>query len=582
MIFESIEQIKALIEKPINEEMLIRAKYIREKLLLHVCGIGLDSYLDKIQGVENENAISLRRALGKVITKSETQKIISVQNKIFSARGGGKFYDFNSQEQEQVFIENILSDVRKGMSISQFMQKEWKELVNIDPNGLLFIEVDNEGKAYLTYKSSEFIHDISFESPSDIDYIIFKPEIIDKKKYYRVIDDNNDYTIEVSNNVYSIVPEKSYINSFGFIPACFISDRNDKESNGFISHIDECLIPADDMLLDYTIYKIYKTKIGIPLHWQYEKQCAVCEGSGQVNLADSKVTCIHCSGRGYDNHNRDISDIIVLPLPDKGDIPLTPPAGYISGDLQTWVQYEKTIEQEAQKMYTSVWGNNVAVEQDRRNITASELSVREVSKEDKLNEVSDNEERVERFIVDCFGKFYYRTSYNGCIINNGRIFDIKTSDELLSQYNDGLIKNVPTSQLNELLIDYYHTIYKRNPKKLNESLVKLMTKPFFHWQPEKLVSAKVNIIDYFKNLYYDEFSFWYEENKEPYGITTISKVNESLEDWIEEKMLKIKEEENEITTNSGQEQTSEDRILPEGQDNRESDSSIRENDSDAD
>ena len=541
MTFNSIEEIKSLIEHPINEEMLIRANDIRKKHELHVSGVGLDNYIDKIQGVENKNAVSLRRALGKVITQPESNKIISVQNKIFSARGGGRFYDFSNERDQQTFINEVLSNVKNNMSLRNYMQKIWKELVNVDPNGLIMAEITTDGlDAVLTYKSSESVHDITYKGAQKIEYIIFKPEINkqDNSKEYRVIDDAFDYIVKVKGDNYTIVEEKTFPNQWGFVPATFISDRLDKQSNGFDSHISEALIYADDMLLDYTIYKVYKTRIGIPATWEYARECGHCEGSGFVlqKGQEDESTCGHCSGSGYDNANRDISEIFVLPLPESDDVPLNPPKGYIIPDLQSWSKYEETIQMEARKMYESVWGESSVIEGDRRNITSSELTVRDTSKETKLNELSDNEENVEKRLTDILGLFYYPNSYQGSIVNNGRHFDIKSASELQREYKEAIESNLPTEQLNEILENLYHTMYKRSPQKLNSSIVKLKTKPFFHWSPDIIQAANVNEVDYFKNLYYDEFSVWYELNVENFGITTIEKVQESLNNWILDKL----------------------------------------------
>lgn len=540
MTFNSIDEIKSLIENPINQDMLKCADLIRRKHELHVSGIGLDKYLDKIQGIENDNAVSLRRALAKPITQPETGKIISVFNKIFSARGGGRYYEFSNERDEQTFKTKILNDVKNGYSIKEYMQKVWKELVNVDPNGIILAEIDNEQTVFFSYKSSESILDIAFKGPNKIEYIIFKPET-DKKtgaKFYRVIDDRFDYTVKQLNKQFEIIPEQSYQNYWGFVPGTFISERLDKKSNGFDSHISECMIHADDLLLDYTIYKVYKTRIAIPLHWQYQRQCTVCNGSGKVFHNDNYESCSKCGGKGYDNHNRDVSEIIVLPIPENGDVPLTPPAGYVQPDLSTWEKQENTINNLAEQMYLSVWGELSYTNKERSNITASEVIIRENSKESKLNDISDNEENVEKRLTDILALYYFPSTYNGCIINNGRHFEIKPADTLLKEYTEALKNNVPSIELTNILSDYYHSMYRKSPKKLNEMLIKLNAKPFFHYSPEKIINWNINEIDYLKHLYFDEFVVYFEQNIESLGVTTLEKVQSELDKWIKTKDTK--------------------------------------------
>ena len=554
-----LDKYKPFLDSPKNKELLKRANNILIKHLLHVSGIGLDSYIDKIQGVENDKAVSLRRALGKVITQPEINKITTVQNKIFSARGGGRFYDFSNDRDKEYFRNEILKSVKKGYSLNDYMQKIWREQVNIDPMGLIMAEIGEEG-LYLTYKCSDSIHDICFDSAQHINYIIFKPfeeeNPKDRKnpfRYFRIYDNEGDFLVRYDSNKIILIEDQSYINPFGKVPACFISDRLDKKSSGFTSHIEESLIYADDILLDYTIYRIYKTKIGIPYHWEYESECAACEGSGQIFNEQAKINekCYICGGKGYINNNRDIADIKILPIPEDGDANLTPPMGFVQGDLQTWKQFEETMDRNLIKMYAAIWGESSTIEGDRRNITASELSVREFSKENKLDEFSINEENVEKFITDLFGVFYFHGTYQGCIVNNGRNYDIKTSDQLMSEYLEALEKGLSTTDLDEKLKSYYHSLYKRNPKKLNEFEIKLKVKPFYHWQPEKLQSANIDKVDYKKNIYFDQFCVYYEQNIEEMGLSTYEKVNQAFDKWIKEKSLKenIQEEELIKTTN---------------------------------
>ena len=191
-----LSQIKELIDSPKNKELLERAVQLLKKHSLHVAGIGLDSYVDKIQGVENKDAVSLRRALGKVITQPELNKIISIQNKIFSARGGGRFYEFSNDRDKETFRNNILKNVKPNMSLNSYMSKIWRELVNIDPMGILLTEIKPDGELELSYKSSDNIHDIDFDAANKINYIIFKPVIVGTNKLYRVYDETGDYIIK--------------------------------------------------------------------------------------------------------------------------------------------------------------------------------------------------------------------------------------------------------------------------------------------------------------------------------------------------------------------------------------------------
>lgn len=531
----SLEEIKAYIEEPQNKEFIACANKIRRKHELHVNGMHVTKWLDHIEGIENDNYKSLREALAQPITLPECNRIITGENKVFSARGGGRFYDFSGDRDKESF-KQILKDVRKGQSIQTFMQKDWKRYVNFDPSGILLAEINPKTEGLeITYKSSEYLHDIGYKSAQTINYIIFKP-VQDEfgNNIYRVIDDSFDYLIKQEQTTFSIIEEQTFANPWGFVPATFISDRVDKENSAFDTHISEALIYGNDLLLDYTIYKIYKLKQGVPFVWEYASQCSTCQGSGYVN--NSEHECGTCKGTGYDNHNRSVADIKVLPIPEEGEPSIVPPVGYVQPDLNTWTKFEETMQDYREKMYSAVWGEISVVNRERSNITAREVEIRENSKESKLNDISENAENVERRLTDIFGYYYFPGSYQGSIINYGRDYYTKSSDELIREYEEGLEKGLPTSNLNDILERYFHTIYGRSPQRLNAAIIEMKAKPFYHWQPEKIQSAGVNELDYSKNLYFDEFKIWYEQNKEKFGVTTLEQVQAELDKWIVIKM----------------------------------------------
>ncbi len=534
----SLQEIKKYIEQPQNADFIKRANEIRKKHELHVNGMHVTKWLDKIEGIENDDYKSLREALAQPITLPECNRIITGENKVFTARGGGRFYDFSNDRDKDNF-KQFIKEVRKGQPMHKFMQNDWKRYVNYDPSGILLVEIHPESEELeITYKSSESLYDIGFESATKIEYIIFNP-VTDEQgnQIYRVIDDSFDYLIKQEQTGITIIEDETFQNPWEFVPATFISDRIDKKSTAFDTHISESMIYADDLLLDYTIYKIYKLKMGIPYVWEYESQCSTCKGSGYITHTNGNdSTCGTCKGTGYDNHNRSVADIKILPLPEEGEPAIIPPAGYVQPDLETWTKFEDTMQSEAEKMYSAVWGETAIVNRERNNVTAREVEIRENSKESKLNDISENAERVEKRLTDIYGLYYFPGTYQGAIINYGRDYYTKSSDELIKEYQEALEKELPTSNLNDILERYFHTIYGRSPQRLNSAIIELKAKPFYHWQPDKIQAAGVNEIDYLKNLYFDEFKVWYEQNKEFFGVSTLEDVQKELDTWIVQKV----------------------------------------------
>jgi hypothetical protein len=532
-----ILDIKKSINTPKSQVFITRASEIYNKHDLHITGNGLHKYLDKIEGIEDNDAVSLRKALAKEATVPVMGNIVAQCNKIFTASGGGKFYDISSEQKKKLFIQKLDNATKGGESLNNWMQVFWQQKVNIDPNGIAFVEISENGeRAYVTYKSSGSIVDIQFTERTIESILLMFGETPDGKKIYRYVDSFVDQ-LYVDNSGYPTLID-SIDNFFGRVPAIFLSNNPDTKTNkAFQTWVYESIPNADELLLDHTIYNIYKAKQGIPYVWEYQSECPTCEGSGYIETQDNTAKCSSCTGTGI-NMNRTVGEVRYLPLPESGDIALTPPAGYVQPDLRTWDQMEATQDRLEKKMFTAVWGQYSDINKSNSNTTAYEVAIRSGNQKDKLDRISANAEDVETFITDLLGQFYLGNAYGGTIISYGRRYITQDSNQIWEEYTKALKDNVSSTELNQLLESYYYSLYAKNPKKLNESLNKLNTKPFFHYTPEQLQKMNVAESDYLGNLYYDSFIVEYEKTNS-ISTSTISEIQTALNNYISSKSINI-------------------------------------------
>jgi hypothetical protein len=81
------DQIIGFIKKPKNEALIQRACEILKTHQLHVKGIGLQEFLSKIEGYENDTQAKLRQTLAKATTVPLFGKEMDLMSKVFSAQG---------------------------------------------------------------------------------------------------------------------------------------------------------------------------------------------------------------------------------------------------------------------------------------------------------------------------------------------------------------------------------------------------------------------------------------------------------------------------------------------------------------
>ena len=528
MVFENLQEIVKTINNPKNKKLINYAVEKSKRHNRHVTGLYLDEYLQKHEGYETEDEYRIRKQNTKPYTVSIMSAVMKPFDKIFSARGGSFEVQMTDKNKLKEF-ESIISNISHGLTLRDYMANFWIDRLNIDPFGILLLNMPESNKPELVYKSCFDFYDIDFTSFQRVEYVIFNPEIakIDNETYkiYRVLDDNFDYIVinkgqqSNSNSIdnWLIAPfdgdflgYKSYKNYFTkdanstILPAIFLSQRFDKANiNCTDSWISEALPFADDYILDKVNNNIYKLKQCFPLAWEYSSACPVCNGEG--TLTDG-TTCQKCDGTGVDK-NRKISDKRILPIPEIDTPAIVPPAGYVKPDLETWTKQEETLRELKWQIEEAIWGGGTAVNNLSSNATATEVNVKREPQIDRLYKISDNAEKIENFICNVIGFTVFGVSFGGVNVRYGKRFDTKTVSELWNEYLTAKEKNADTELLNELLYEFYYASYKNSPAELKRAETVMQLKPFFHLDTATVLTLKPNVdkVDYLGNVYFSEF-----------------------------------------------------------------------------
>lgn len=525
--FTDIEEIKKVILKPKNKDFLKRGIEIKKQHQLHICGVGKDDFIEKLVGYENEKALELRKQNSFYFTVPIMANSLKPVDKIFSAKGTLKYFEFADNSAEQVF-----KDILKQEKVEDFIFQRWKNITFYDPNGLFYFEISKDGtRTYPTYKAVDSLYDIDFISQTEINYVIFQPEKIDANTIaYRVVDSRFDYQILRRNGDFSIDINNTIPNYFEKVPAFFTSNRIDKTNNyNFDTWISEGIILADSYFKDASIHEVYRIKQGMPYVWEVARACTVCKGAG---VTEEGETCPSCLGSGIANDRRDVGDKIVI-NPSMSEKELRPVAGYIQPDLETWKQQEATLNNIELKINAAIWGSDSGdmVKTKSANTTAFEVSVTEQSKSDKLSIIAANLEICEKEIYKYYAKFHFPTKFKDVIIVYSQRYNLKTAEELFTHYINAKTNNVNSTMLDLIYEEYLNILYDKNKIELDRAYIKLYTKPFFHYTSQELLLMSVPKKDYYKNMYYDKFVIDFELKK-PLYLSNITEVNAALELYI--------------------------------------------------
>jgi hypothetical protein len=460
-----ISQIVDLIQNPANKDLIDESRKYSDKCNLHVNGKDIDKFFELIKHYENEQQLALRKKYSRS-NKYIFNEMLRPLDKIFSARGGAKYYNIGGSDyKDEIKFRQILSDVRNGLSLDKWNQKVWLKKRIVDPNGILLLETSKDGRnCYPTYKSIYSILDYQY-SGLKIEYVIFEPEV-DKEgvKRYRVIDDKMDYIfieqpiVKDANQIrnISVSDEESFPHGYDKFPGIMIADTEDDLKGFKTSFIDNVIELAEEILVDNSVKIIFKFTQGFPAYWEIERSCSVCKGSGKIEAKD----CPHCLGTGV-RTKKDISDKIIVTMDETGKAGAIPPAGYVSADIGTWEMMNKESELMSKLLHKSMWGT-LAMISEKIYQTATGVVGDLQPVYDRLSPISSEAENIEKFFTDLMGKFYFRNLYKGSTIIYGKRFQIESPDQLLEKLAKAKQGNVPSQTVKNIYMEYLQSMYSND------------------------------------------------------------------------------------------------------------------------
>ena len=499
-----------------------------KKLLMHVDGIGVTEYLNKIQQFENSDQIRLREQYAKS-NKSIFSSLLRPVDKIFTAKGGGRSYQVSSEVAEKQFKEK-LSDITEDLSLPKWVQAYWKDKIVVDPNGLFLIE-NKDGEAYPTYKSIFSIYEYKLNGQS-VDWVIFKPVEIARTnvngvnksiKVVRVYDNENDSLYKWDGNQLILIEDKTFTNPWKKVPAVIISNIVDTVTGYKETPIENEVELGDNYLLQASIKTIYQFKQGFPIIWMYKSACNICKGTGTYK----DKSCKSCNGTGY-SVQRDVSDIKLINPPLDNETPrLDPLAGFIQPDLETWVQMINELSLIRTAMEYGHWGTNLIREKEK---TATEVWVNVQPVNERLNQYADGAELIETLLTDLLGQFYYPTQYKSASIHYGRRYLIETPDQLIKKYAEGKEKGLNETTLNYILIQYYQSEFANDFKGLDKNIKLLKIEPFIHHSISVVLGWNITPEDKKAKTYFNEWAKLQTENH--INETDLDKLNKEFENFL--------------------------------------------------
>ena len=497
-------------------------------LAMHITGRNMKDQIQVMDEFETEQKKNLRQKYSRS-NRDIFRRIHGPIDKVFTANGGSLL--LNLPESQQKTFNSFLSDIRKGMSLRKWVQQVAMAAYHIDPNGLIFVEIDTKGRPYPVYKSTSdiFYYEtngrltdvIIFQlSKSEYDsYIIQQPELVAKwatsnlsqdTKYYRYVDDTEDKIITWSGNKVTEVPGLTLPNLFNQCPGMLISNLFEFDTNMMLSPDADIVELANSLLTDNSVFEIWKKLHMFPKHWRVQSVCPKCQGTKTVG----GITCTDCEGTGFQQRSS-VRDEIIVALPDAPDGKISLPTafdGYTSPSTDAWTLATDDSDRLFNQMFQTKWGYLPTSNKpqgpsiDKGNKTATQVLDESYDKSAKLYDYSEWCETVETFIINLCGLLMYGNSYTGCSVNYGDRYILEGPDTLWNKYANARTEGASEAILDRLLLDYYESKYYSDPIGLQIAVKQMRVEPWVHSTIAQVLSFALTDLDKGTKMYFSEWA----------------------------------------------------------------------------
>lgn len=588
-IIEFDERKRIIIEQP-GKKRITAANAYRQKLMLHIHGVGMGEAIEHCSYHENPALYDQRKKYA-VSNKDLFARLLGDEEQVFTARGGSAFYNLPKGEEDN--MNATLSNVRYGMSLHRWMQDIALQAYRADPMGVIYVEKEQSSadgkqpKCYPTYKSSNDIWDYG-TSGRKLEYLCLKITgkeiaaygIVDnasnepvtglplaattnvntpgndlgsRPQYYRFIDDKEDIIYKLVDGniseatmregVKSVIP-----NEWNKVPGFIISDLfcfHDMQL--FASPIDAIVELADSYLRDRSIRDLQKLYHGFAKAYEPAMECPTCAGEG-LQKGQPCPTCTQpgdAKGSGFKIATK-VGDVARFPLALLKEIPGFDAKlifGYVTPDIESWNKQDLSLSELEHLMRSTYWNTSTTEvtgfngSQDTGE-TATKTLTNLQPKYARLNTTADWAEGTEKMVANLMGEYYYPNTWKGASISYGRGYILETPTEIFDQYQKMVSGGSPDVMLNEQFEKYIKCLYQNNPLAQAKYLKLFEVEPFPHRKASDVeASPLIPLPDKMAKIYFGE---WEDTLKEEYIMQQdVTKLRAELATYVTEKVKSV-------------------------------------------
>jgi hypothetical protein len=412
-----------------------------------------------------------------------------------------------------------------------------KDLYNVDPNGLVFLEYKEDIEAYPTYKSIDTIRYYKADGQR-VEFVIFEPKQVKINEQtinvWRIVDAEKDYTFLEQGGTFTYSEEKSFEHPFGSCPALVCSDIYVLGKLERLAPIDDIKETEQEFIRDRSIKTIYKFLNGFSTPYRPKMICPECHGTGK----NGDAKCPGCDGKGT-VLDKDVTDEIIIPIDLTSENPTPLPsnfAGFISPDIEIWNKYDEEARNMDDEMFECVWGTR---ESEAKDQTAMSVVLNTQPMISRLNVWSDVAEFMEWQLTEWIANWAMPLKNKEeriSVITYGRNYIIQPPEFLLEKYQNAKEKGDSSLILDKMLGEYITSKYKNDPETLRVEITRKQLELYVHLTIEQTLNVYGQVEAQRKGLFSD---WWETKTSEQVLKESIETLEKDRDDWIQAQIDKL-------------------------------------------
>lgn len=499
-----LNQIKQIIEKPANRQVIQKAVLMQKRLRFHTeTSLAVSDanqpatiFLDWVKNLipTDKYNIFLRLFKFPLPTSAVVEDVYKELERVFYSRNSTSSYQFTSTELEEDWAQYRKRNLNEP---DVWRTTAWKRM-QVSPNSILVVDMPVEQRTdrpepYFYWLEIEDVVDYRTKKQDNnmFEWLVFKqPE-----KRIAVFDDSSIRVFQLNdkNEIERLLSES--IHDLGYCPARFFWSNSVNET---CKDVKKNPITKELSNLDwYLFFALSKQHLDLyapyPIYSSYEADCNFennetgdyCDGGFLRNakgefkiLNDGTVEkCPCCSQKRIAGPG----SFLEVPIPNQseGIADMRNPVQITTIDKDSLDYNVSECVRLRDDIINSIVGKGGRVS-EKEAINETQVAANFESKTAVLNALKTNFEQAQKFVEDTICKLRYGSEFISSAINWGTEFYVFTVEELYSKYKMAKGNGASEAELDAITQQIMEVEYRNNPIVLQRMLILKQLEPYPH------------------------------------------------------------------------------------------------------